>query len=258
MGQNDRHLSCRSWTKTHIEKSIDGFYSHMKTGTRLLSINDLTLPEAILPSNLDLSEEYTKYLEEEVRDRRVPGIHASEISSCVRSSTYTLLGTEPKVSIPANMKERFEVGHAVHDMIQAAYENIARKSMGRISFQREVRVDDTPYAQQHFVSSSCDGVFTIFDSGSPVARIGLEIKTEAPDSFVKLAGPRPKHLMQAHLYMKCLDLPYMWFLYINKGNQQRTPMTAPWLVQFDPQMWEQVEKRIQIVLKSAEVVTPLS
>lgn len=205
-----------------------------------------------LPTDLDLSAEYTKYLEEEVRERRVPGVHASEIASCVRSSTYTLLGMEPKVSIQANTKERFQMGHAVHDMVQTAYEKMAQKSMGKFTFQREVRVDETPYAQEHFVSSSCDGVFTIFDKGSPVARIGLEIKTESPDNFDKLTAPRPKHLVQAHLYMKCLDLPYMWFLYINKGNQRRTPMTAPWLVQFDPQLWEQVEQRIQVVLKSAE------
>lgn len=173
----------------------------------------------------------------------------------MRSSVYTLLDTPAKVSIDPNMRERFNVGHAVHELVQRNFSTAAGEwSRGKLHFlfKPEVRVDDTEYAIAHSVSSSCDGVFSIYDDYNLILRIGLEIKTEAPDAFKALTAPRQKHLEQAHLYMRCLDLPLMWFLYINKGNQQMTPMKAPWLVQFSPVTWEKVEQRIQVALEGAD------
>jgi hypothetical protein len=204
---------------------------------------------------------------------RPAGIHASEIASCLRQTVYTLTSAEKQGHPSPFWKRRFEMGHAVHRMVQDHFQAMAIKTHGReaasraarglardagctLHFEPEVQIAPhlQPLAATLSVHSKCDGVFTFLDTwtGAPLLRVGLEIKTESPDGFEQLKEPKPEHLRQAHLYMACLDLPVLWFFYFSKGTLNNTPSHAPFLVPFDPEIWKGVEARCLDALGAAE------
>lgn len=230
---------------------------------QLLTIGDLDNLEANLPlveMFKGLSGDYDRFLDNyEEKGNRAPGIHASEISGCERKAVYSILGEQRVKNIPARWRKRFDVGHAVHDMLQTHFERMARASGGRFSFEREVRISPKlqPVAAMWEIVSSCDGVFTFYDeSGNPIARCVLEIKTSSPGEFEKLKGPQPDHIEQAHVYMACLDIPYTWFLYTNKGNQNITGSNNPaFLIPFDYAVWAKLEEKFARMLEAAATQT---
>lgn len=202
-----------------------------------------------------LSRAYDSFVEDEDggRQSRKPGVHASELG-CPRKVVYSLTSTEKRGKIPKFWRQRFQFGKYIHQMIQDDFERMAAASGGRFTFEPEVRISGElqQLAKELSIESSCDGVFTFFkdvdDLGTgerPVLmRLGLEIKTESPGEYEKLSGPKPDHVRQGHLYMRLLDLPAMWFLYINKGNQNNTTSKKPYLVEFDPAIWASLEQEI--------------
>lgn len=230
----------------------------------LLTINDL-LNHApndlthVLKQAQELSNIYDSWAESDEGDGpdRKPGIHASEVAGCPRKMVYAIRGT-PRVG--ANKKfwrQRFKAGQAIHSWLQDDFHRMAQASGGAILFEDEVRLSPQHQELAKFwgIQSSCDGVFTFQEAcgegeegetlWKPVLRVGLEIKTEAPDGFKELKEPKPDHIEQAHVYMACLDLPLMWFFYMNKGNQNNTPSQGPWLIPFDDARWHEMEKRFQ-------------
>lgn len=241
----------------------------------LISINDLNgHPEDVAAGvNMakKLSDMYDEFLqlEQEKPDdgSRPPGIHASELYPCLRKPVYSLTQTEPRRRVAKFWLQRFKVGTAIHEMLQNDFKRMAKRSaIGmamrvaekqaeelncRVSFEAEVPV--SPHYQElakHYqLYSHCDGVFTFSDhkTDAPLLRVGLEIKTEAPDQYDKLKEPKPEHMRQAHLYMAALDLPLLWFLYMNKGNQNNTNSNAPYLVVWQPKIWEEIEDRMKTV-----------
>lgn len=210
-----------------------------------------------------LSKMYDELLEKwvEPKDERPPGIHASELAKCARQAFYSCNDLEKRNVVEVNMRRRFHMGHAIHDMVQkelhimaalAQAEEIAQQNGWYLEFEHEVKVNpQSQYlAAKYNIHSSCDGVFTFreLEHAEVVLRIGLEIKSEAPDGYAKLNEPKEDHVDQVHIYMACLDLPLLWFFYMNKGNQNTTPSTAPWLIPFNPKVWDRLEKRAQSVL----------
>ena len=149
-------------------------------------------------------------------------------------------------------RKRFNVGHAIHHMIQSDFELMSHWSKGTLTFDKEVKVQDTALAKRLFIASSCDGVFTFWNNGTPYLRVGVEIKSASPDSFSKLNGPEDKHVKQSHLYMACLDLPLMWVVYWNKGNQNMTPSARPYLFRFNPATWAEQEQRARSAIAHAD------
>jgi CRISPR/Cas system-associated exonuclease Cas4 (RecB family) len=233
----------------------------------LASISDLNQPVEDIQQYVDiakgLSRMYDNFLEnfEEDRGERPPGIHASEVSKCMRQAYYSLVNLEKKNSVSLNMRRRFHVGHAVHSMAQkelhkmaamAQAEELAKKNGWYLEFADEVKVnpESQAMAAKYQIQSSCDGVFTFreLEHGEVVLRVGLEIKTEAPAGYEKLNAPKEDHIDQVHVYMACLDLPLLWFFYMNKGNQNTTPSQHPWLITFNPAIWNRLE------LRAAEVI----
>ena len=190
---------------------------------------------------------------------RAPGIHASELYPCVRRAVYSLMNVERRPSIVRFWRQRFKVGHAIHGMVQADCHEIARRSLLEgawrqaeriakaldytITFEHEVVVapDKQPLALAYDIHSACDGVFCFWSraTGELKLRVGLEIKSEAPDGYEKLKEPKEEHVRQTHLYMACLDLPLMWFFYMNKANQNNTTSTAPFLIAFNTAIWNE-------------------
>lgn len=194
---------------------------------------------------------------------REAGIHASELNTCKRQVIYTLFNVEKKGKIDKVWRKRFNVGTAIHNMLQrdfhlmekfikTAQQLVPGVTITRVSFDDEVRVNETELAKKYCLTSSCDGVFVFWHDGTPLIRIALEIKSKAPNDFEKMKRPEEKHIEQAHIYMACLDVPLTWFLYWNKGNQNITPTLPPYLVRFNPETWMKLEKRAQECLVHAE------
>ena len=120
-----------------------------------------------------------------------------------------------------------------------------------MSFVDEVRVDDTEVAKSLRIRSSCDGIFTFSSDERELFRFGIEIKSESSSTWKKRREPDPKHVQQAMLYMACLDLPAMYFLYVDKESGEPTPFDSSFVLPFDEEVWgRQVETRIQPVLQA--------
>jgi hypothetical protein len=201
-----------------------------------------------------LIEQRTEDVKYQVRiptgSSRKPGVHASEVSGCARALTYGIGGMERRSNnTNTNMHMRFAVGHAVHSMLQHDFHSICSQfahNRATMSFKDEVKIDPSlgGAADEWNIQSSCDGVFTWYEEGGPVRRLGLEIKTESEKGFLDLHQPREKHRAQTTIYMKCLDLPMMWVLYYNKSNSNFTSPSPPWLFQFNRNYWDQMERKI--------------
>jgi CRISPR/Cas system-associated exonuclease Cas4 (RecB family) len=242
----------------------------------LASIADLNGPPEEVARCIEqaktLSAMYDEFLQLE-QDKpddghRKPGVHASELYPCLRKPFYSLTRVEPRRRVSKFWLQRFKVGTAIHQMMQDDFHRMAKRSQKQLAmrlaearaeeldadmqFADEVKVspDHQALAKHYQLYSSADGVFT-FTSRTPekqvVLRIGLEIKTESPDQYAQLKGPKPEHVRQAHLYMAALDLPLMWFFYMNKGNQNNTNSNAPYLIVWQPKVWAELEDRIKTV-----------
>jgi len=226
----------------------------------LLTINDLeTLPleekNRLIKMATGLSTTYLSYVANNTGSSeykveiggertRSAGIHASEISNCLRQVVYSLTDTERKsdpTKTDVNMRMRFGMGHAIHAMLQNDWHQIADKSEGKIEFVDEVRISPKlgGCAEDWDIRSSCDGIITLHQDGKPLIRIGLEIKSASLQEFEKLREPKNMHLEQTCVYMATLDLPLMWLLYYNKSNSNISPSFPPYLFQFNKKMWEQ-------------------
>lgn len=214
----------------------------------LLTIDDLKAhPALINDPNISIAEVYKKYLADPYQGHRPPGIHASEVCVCLRKTYYTLRNAKKVNETPPDLQARFEIGHAFHEMVQRSL-RYAGNVRGDFTFVAEVPTHDTKLGREYNIQSSCDGIFTWLDSNKkPLLRIGLEIKTESYSGFKDLRAPKPQHIDQALVYMACLDLPLMYFAYINKNDGAWKPMEAPWLYVFDPVRWKHILDRIELV-----------
>jgi len=137
-------------------------------------------------------------------ERSVGTIHASSAHQCVRKLYYDVVGElRPKMIIDAKLAITFQIGHAIHGLLQTAMRN-----MYGDMFKEEVKID---LPDAFVYGSSVDGVI---DLG--FARVVLEIKTIGKE-FVKLRGPKPEHIVQANsVYATATDAPFVCTLYVNK------------------------------------------
>lgn len=225
---------------------------------RLATIEDLELPQVIVDDFFDqatmISQLYDDFTESDEDDGhlRAPGIHASEISGCARKVYYSMTSAPKYGAKKKKWRQRFEFGKLVHIQIQNDFYKMAAKSKGRIQFQAEVPIGPKfqEIAEKLHLYSSADGIISFRDDflGPVVLRIGLEIKTKSPKEYEKLKEPDPEHIEQCHVYMKALDLPLMYIMYINKGNQYNTSSLPPFLIRFDPAIWNKLETKCNKIL----------
>jgi hypothetical protein len=208
--------------------------------------------ETLIAKAAGLSDHYNQHVADDEGDghTREPGIHASEVSGCERRIVYSIMNTPRVDKIAPMWRRKFKIGHKIHDMIQADFAAMAAQSEGRIEFTSEVKIHPTLQrtAAKWDIKSSADGLFTFREEkdGPVVARVILEIKSAAPDDFEKTKEPKSDHVEQAHVYMKCLDVPLTWFLYYNKGNENYTPSTNPkFFIRFNPNLWTKLEERFE-------------
>lgn len=242
---------------------------------RLASIGDLNAPPEEVTACIEMAKKlsvmYDDFLlleqDEPVDDHRPPGIHASELYPCLRKPVYSIMGTPKRKRISKFWLQRFKVGHAIHGLLQKDFHRLATRSQRELAMRLAARhaeelncivefQDEVPIHPKHQalsahyqLHSSADGLFTFIskETGEVILRIGLEIKTESPDEYAKLKEPKPEHVRQAHLYMAALDLPLMWFFYMNKGNQNNTNSESPYLMVWQPKVWAELEDRIKTI-----------
>lgn len=221
-----------------------------------LSINSLAELEAASQSEVDkaleqlsgFGEQYDKFLEEQVEPDRSHGIHASEISGCFRRLVYAARGEKRLPVVDARMKRIFKVGHKLHAMLQEDFHAMApwmSKDELTVEFEDETKIAPNiqPLAAEWGIQSSCDGIFTI-RSPTFSTKMLLEIKTISPSGYEKLYKPKEEHIEQAHVYMACLDVPFVWFLYFHKGSQHYTSTTPNrFLIAYDKHIWARLERR---------------
>lgn len=185
---------------------------------------------------------------------RSAGIHASEMSGgCRRPVWYSLKGEQRQDNeLDPFWKKRFRIGHMYHAMIQEDLRRFCENSGGFYTFESEVKIHPELQiiAKEYDIHSSSDGVIGFRDhpNGPVVLRLGLEIKTESPAQYEALKGPKEAHQRQTCVYMKCLDVPLMWTMYVNKGNQNVVPSKHPYLFPFDFKLWGQIERETKEVI----------
>ena len=207
---------------------------------------------AAFKAAMGISETYETWKDHNPEKRdRAPGIHASELSGCVRRMVYCVNDTPAVSTVNRMWRNRFMMGHAVHDMLQRDFHRWARGTGLRVQFLDEVRIAP---GKQHLadlfnIHSSCDGVFSLRDNQDHEwLRVLLEIKSISDADFAVLREPKLEHIEQAHLYMACLNVPFIWFLYWNKNNQAYTGSHMPgFCIPFDPSVWDGLEQRINQV-----------
>lgn len=95
------------------------------------------------------------------------------------------------------------------------------------------------------IRGSCDGVFIRRRDGY---RFGVEIKTIAHDSFMRLATPLEKHVFQASIYMVLQDLRWIVVYYWDKDKQNH----RDYPVRFNPAHWRKTVKRVQSLRRMAD------
>lgn len=229
----------------------------------LTSIHDVhnadALEEAYVLAD-PISQRFEEYIEAQPEDgdTRPGGIHASEISGCQRRLVYSIMNTQRVGKSPYIWKRRFKMGHLIHDMLQTEFASFQMSAQYRVEFEKEVKVSPTlqPVAAQWDINSSCDGIFRIWQKNPELLllKLGIEIKSMNPDEFERLKAPKPDHIEQAHVYMAALDIPLMWFVYVNKANGNYTKSwDRKFVIPFNPQTWEKLEARFDIAHQNASL-----
>lgn len=180
------------------------------------------LGSVVLPDDrFSVQEELELLLSRSARapnDRKTHVYHPSAIGGpCKRVLYYQRIGA-PETRVHSTTTEfLFKQGHAIHDIVQDLFENID-------DFISEVTV----FNEALHLYGNADGLFL-------KRQWLLEVKTIGEASYRTLVRPQKRHLIQAHCYMYCLDIPRIQFLYINRNNLA----TRMFRVQFNPALWEE-------------------
>jgi CRISPR/Cas system-associated exonuclease Cas4 (RecB family) len=191
---------------------------------------------------------------------RAPGIHASELSGCPRKLTYGAMGVPRELKAEDKnvwMQRVFDMGNIVHAYIQQEFHDMCgwlNQNGKQLTFQDEASIHPRlgGVAQGYNLHSSADGIFTFWrpvgpEVYEPWMRVVLEIKTASDKQYTDLKQPKEDHAEQTCLYMRALDVPLTWVVYMNKSNQRVTQSEPPFLFKFNSALWEQLERRITTV-----------
>ena len=176
-------------------------------------------------------------------EHRKHGIHPSTLAStpCLLRIYYEAMGYEAQVVHEANSLLIFDVGTAVHDMLQ----KFGQMGAWGIHYVPEAVVEDKDL--MIVGHADADNILVIDDiAGAPIFEVGVvhEYKTINNEGFKGLRGkPKPQHKQQATVYSRCLNRPVVVYLYVNKDNSNIADFPLP----FDPATWEALRQRAEVV-----------
>jgi len=213
--------------------------------------------EAMLEDmNLEPSKIITPPMEFGDEGRREDIFHSSQIAlksgvslngkypmGCGRQLFYSYTGEPGMNAFQPRLRRIFDTGTAIHTQLQSYLTTIAANDPN-FDFHLEADIDpDVNHIADVFdLSGHVDGVITV-TAGKHKVRFGLEIKSINDAGYKGTNGVHPEHKIQGTIYQRCLDLPYMLFLYYNKNDSNMVEFIEP----FDPYKWDEVEKKINMV-----------
>jgi CRISPR/Cas system-associated exonuclease Cas4 (RecB family) len=169
---------------------------------------------------------YLYSLNEIVQGRDVDGLfHPSGIGYCSRKLQYHYLTEQPIHKIAAATRSIFDMGHAVHDMLQARLRKVLERRFKDLDVDViltiEESITNTEFALEHELAGSADGVIRLFsEGGEKLTAVVYEAKSISSKGWAKLRSPLIKHRMQASIYAKCVDAPLILFEYYCKDNSR--------------------------------------
>jgi len=216
---------------------------------------------------------------------RAPGLHCSSLwKTCPRVplleakyAQYIQIEDET-----AGGRMTFDVGHALHDLIQNNYLGPFGRLWGKwkcLACQKVTHEGTMPEAcpkcdipwrdeadgiqnilyAELFVKDDqlkycghCDGIVLTREGNKVV----FEFKTISPSQYRGLKAPKHEHVVQVHAYMNALGLKSAIILYWDKGSQadwrkgsdgrwtNQNPHLKVFHVCFDDDLWKKMSKRI--------------
>lgn len=161
--------------------------------------------------------------------------HPSALSRCKRAIYYDRIGTEPKSCWNLDSLMYFDLGHALHDMVQKRLSDVMP------NFRPEVTVE----FKELKIYGHCDGVAGDEDWI-------IEIKTVGSSGFGSIIKPKKDHVEQVHCYMAGLDIPRAQIMYVNRDNG----LVKVFKVYFDDEVWARVVSVIAKVEEAVEANEP--
>lgn len=187
---------------------------------------------------------------------RYPGIHPSQLPHpCMLKVWNEMTGVEGRERIEPRTQLIFDLGHAVHHMMQTYG---ARGAWGPI-YKAESRLtgDIQPLAEELMIEGSADAEnILVVDNipNAPIYEVGVvhEYKTINTDAFKKLTRPKPEHKQQATVYAKVLNRPVVVYLYLNKNDSS----LADYPVEFDPAQWSTLENKARLLVQHFDAGQP--
>lgn len=148
----------------------------------------------------DLLHDYLLKKNEEDDGRNTGFLSPSSlcISKCDRRMWYKRKKYKRQANIEPNLRRIFDMGHAVHDVIQTLVHE------GSPEFRSEVTATLAPS-----IKGSCDGV---------EADEGMEIKSISNKGYHSVRGPKTPHHRQGSIYGAALNLKKVLYVYYNKST----------------------------------------
>lgn len=211
-------------------------------------ITATTLDDAanLTPGDIfDLEDAYVESLAKKPRDNRQGYFHPSTIGMCGRRNVYEFIRTPALPTIDPDDLEIFNMGYAVHAMIQDQLHKLdVALNPKKISYTflhevAGVNVTDTLF-QNYTIGGTTDGLLEIW--GDTWKQRGIvEIKSIGSKGFLALHGPKEDHVLQAHLYCFRFDCPMMWIWYMNKDNSRR----KVYPIVYQPDLFDEAIKRFE-------------
>jgi len=171
---------------------------------------------------------------------------------CACQLYYDYIGAPSTGLIEPRLRRIFDEGSAIHAVLQGYLSTFAALTSGDEDFNPEARINPNhnTIADMYDISGSTDGIYTIH---VPLQiRFGVEFKTINDEGYKKTNGPHAEHLIQGTVYQKCLDLPFMIFVYYNKNDSS----IIEYVQIYDEHRWEAIVKKIQYVQEHAILKTP--
>lgn len=229
---------------------------------------------------------------------RAPGLHASSLwKTCARVPLLQkMFADELEVErITAGSRMTFDVGHALHDLIQTDYcgpwgrlwgswkcircqdvthEGTMPAACPRCGLPsrdphdnaRNIVYAETPVHDKELqYVGHCDGIILDRAGNKRV----FEFKTISKSQYEKLRAPKAAHVIQAHAYMSALGLREAIIVYWDKGSQcdwskdesgrwvSGPPRLKVYLVAWDQALWNNMITRIKNYHRAAETARRL-
>lgn len=174
---------------------------------------------------------------------RLAGLHPSRLpSACLLQIYWEMKGKKEVQNLKPDQILTFDIGHAVHDMLQG----YGRAGAWGPMYEPEVKLspERQALAARLMVQGAADAenILVIDDiPNAPIYEVGIvhEYKTIKKENYEKLTRPKPEHKTQATLYSAILNRPVVVYLYVCKNDSRMTDYP----VEFDPDLWSMIEQK---------------